>query len=133
MVLEKEIIIVRQIEIPEAYIRLRSDGIVYVFHKENVTLDIELQTRMVEIFIEITGNQKANFIFESDEGFVFTREARENSIKIEDDSLVNASAIIVKNLASRIIANFFIKVTKPKVKYRMFGNVTDAADWLNSL
>lgn len=133
MVLEKDIIIVRQIEIPEAYISLRSDGIIYVFHKENVSLDVELQTRLVGIFKDITGNQKANFIFESDEGFVFTREARENSIKIDDDSLVEASAIIVKSLASRIIANFFIKVTKPKAKYRLFGNVKDAADWLNSL
>jgi hypothetical protein len=133
MVLENRTIILREIEIPEAFIRLRSDGIVYVFYKENTTLDVALQVRTIKLFREITNNKKANYIFHSDEGFHFTKEARENSIKIEDNSPVNASALIVTNLASRIIANFFVKVTKPKIKYRLFGTIEEAAKWLNTI
>ena len=133
MVLDPEITIVKQIEIPEAYIRLRNDGIIHVFYKENVTLDVALQNRMVALYREITNNGKANFIFQSDEGFYFTKEARENSIALEANTPVNASAVIVTNLASRIIANFFIKVNKPKIKYKLFGTVEEAADWLKSL
>lgn len=133
MVLERDITIIRQIEIPEAFIHMRSDGIVFVRFKENVTLDIALQERLVEVYRQIIGGGKANFIFLSDEGFFLTKEARENSITMEDNSPVGASAIIVTNLASRIIANFFIKVNKPKIKYKLFGTVEDAAKWLNSL
>ena len=133
MVLEPEITIVKEIEIPEAIMKMRSDGIVHVYYKENTTLDIELQERMVGVFRQMTDNKKANFIFESDEGFFLTTEARNNSIKLEQDTPVAASAIIVRNLASRLIANFFIKMNKPKIKYKLFGTVDEAAKWLKSL
>jgi hypothetical protein len=133
MVLEPEITIVNQIEIPEAFMRLRSDGLVHVYYKENTTLDVELQTRMVALYWQLTNNQKANFIFEADEGFFLTKEARENSIQLESHTPVKASAVIVTNLASRIVANFFIKMNKPKIKYKLFGTVEEAAKWLKSL
>lgn len=133
MVLERDITIIRQVEIPEAFIHVRSDGIIYVRFKENVTLDIALQERLVDVYRQLLGVDKANFIFQSDEGFFLTKEARENSIKLEEHTPVAASAIIVTNLASRIIANFFIKVNKPKIKYKLFGTVEEAAKWLNSL
>src|SRR4051812_43659408 len=123
MVIERDITIVKQIEIPEAYINMRSDGIVHVVYKENVTLDVPLQERMVEEYWRLTSYQKACFIFQTDEGFFLTKEARENSIKLEENTPVGPSAIIVTNLASRIIANFFIKVNKPKIKYKLFGTV----------
>jgi hypothetical protein len=133
MVLDPEIVITKQVEIPEAFIRFRSDGIVHVHYKENVTLDVELQIRMVAMFKEITGNRKTNFIFQSDEGFFLTEEARKNAINLEKETPVNASALIVTNLASRIIANFFIKMNKPKIKHKLFGTVEEAVKWLKSL
>ncbi len=133
MVLESEITIVDEIEIPEAFIRMRSDGIVHVFYKENTVLDVPLQLRMLDLYWKLTNNQKANFIFESDEGFFLTKEARENSVKLEASTPVIASALIVTNLASRIVANFFIKMNKPKIRYKLFGTVEEAAKWLKSL
>jgi hypothetical protein len=133
MVFEANSTIIKKMEIPEATICLRSDRIVYVAYKENVTLDVKLQTHMLDLFREITGNQKTNFIFETDEGFVVTKEARENAANLEKDTPVKASAMIVTNLATRLIANFFIKVNKPTLKYKLFGNHKDAIEWLNSL
>jgi hypothetical protein len=133
MVLDPEITIAKQVEIPEAFIRLRSDGIVHVFYKKNVTLNVELQNRMELLFKEITGNRKTNFIFQSDEGVVLTKEARENAIELEKDTPINASAIIVTNLAARIMTNFFLKVNKPKTKHKLFGTVEEAVKWLKSL
>lgn len=133
MVLEHEITILKEIEIPEAFIRMRSDNIVHVFYKENVTLDIGLQMRTNDLFRQITANKKTNFIFEADEGFVLTPDARDNAKDIEHDSPVAASAIIVKNLPSRIIANFYVKVVRPRINHKIFGNVADAAKWLKSL
>lgn len=133
MVLENKTIIQREIEIPEAFIRLRNDGIIHVYYKENTILDIELQNKAAALFRQLTNNKKANFIFEAGEGFHFTKEARENYAKLEQNSSVNASAIIVTNLASRIVANFFINVTRPKIKYKMFGALEEAVKWLNTI
>lgn len=133
MVLDSEIAIIKEVEIPEAFVRLRSDGIVYVYYKKNVMLDVELQMRMDRLFKEITGNRKAGFIFQSEESVVLTEEARKNAIRLEKDSAVGASAIVVSNLASRILANFFIKMHKPEVQHKLFGSVDEAIKWLKAV
>lgn len=44
-----------------------------------------------------------------------------------------ADAFLVKSLGVRIMANFFIKVTKPKVTTRLFTDEKEAVKWLESL
>lgn len=44
-----------------------------------------------------------------------------------------ADAFLVKSLPVRLIANFFIKVTKPKVNTRLFVDEAAAVNWLESL
>ena len=44
-----------------------------------------------------------------------------------------ADAFLVKSLPVRLIANFFIKVTKPKVNTRLFVDEPTAINWLESL
>jgi hypothetical protein len=118
MVVVPEITIVRQIEIPEASIKLRSDGIIMVNYKKNITLDVDLQVRMREIYLKLTNNKKSMFVFQADEGFALTKEARENSEKLAGSSPILAYAIIVNN---------------PKVAFKLFPNVDDAIKWLHTL
>ncbi len=128
-----EIKIVREIKIPEATVSLREDSIVHVYYHKNVVVDIELQARILEVFNELTGKKKTNFIFDADEGVIVTPEARDNAIVMEDQTPVLATAVVAKNLAYRLIANFYIKVNKPKGKYRVVKSVEEGAKWLNSL
>ncbi len=44
-----------------------------------------------------------------------------------------ADAFLVRSLPVRLIANFFIKVTKPKVNTKLFTDETQAVNWLESL
>lgn len=44
-----------------------------------------------------------------------------------------ADAFLVKSLPVRLIANFFIKVTKPKVNTRLFTDEKEAVKWLEVL
>lgn len=41
-----------------------------------------------------------------------------------------ADAFLVKSLALSLVANFFIQITKPKVKTRMFSDENQAVEWL---
>ena len=125
-------LILKEVEIPEATITLRSDNIIIVRYKRNTVLDVDLQVRMRRIYSELAGNRKVNFIFMADEGFSLTKKARDNSESTEN-SPIKAYAIIVNNLAYRIIANFYYKVNKPKVPYRSFPTVRDAIHWLHTL
>ena len=130
MVAVSEIEIVKEIHVPEADILMRADGIVHVLYKKNVTLDIELQMKMFHLFKELTGNVKHPFVFSALEGVVVTKEARDNAIVIEDESPVSAVAVIADNLAYRLIANFYLKVNKPKNPYKVFKKMDEALAWL---
>lgn len=132
MILDKELSL-KHIEIPEAHIVLRHDEIVHVHYKKNTVLDVELQTRMRVIYHQLAGGKKLNFIFSADEGFVLTKEARENGPMIENDSPILFYALVANSLPYKIIANFHIKVTNPRANYKVFTNVNAALNWLQSL
>lgn len=85
---------------------------------------------MLVIYWQIT-KIKRPFIFTGGEFVTVSKEARLNATKMESLTPVAASAIVVQNLAQRIIANYYYKFNKPKTPYRIFKDVEKAADWLN--
>ena len=130
---ETEVKIIRQIELTEATLSLREDGIVLVFYNDNTVIDIPVQLKMADAFNQIANGIPSLFIFTAGEGVAITKEARDNALKLEDSTPIKASAVVADNLAYRIIANFFLKVQKPKGKYRVVANLEDAIKWLKSL
>lgn len=130
---EIEVKIIRQIELTEATLSLRDDGIVLVFYNDNTVLDIPVQLKMADAFNQIADGIPSLFVFTAGEGVTITKEARDNALKLEDSTPIKASAVVADNLAYRIIANFFLKVQKPKGKYRVVANLEDAIKWLKSL
>jgi len=64
-------VILKEVEIPEAIITLRSDDIIVVRYKRNTILDVELQLKMRAIYGELTNNKKKNFILSYDYHITF--------------------------------------------------------------
>ena len=58
-----------------------------------------------------------------------TKEARDYFSMNNRDSKVIAFAILIKTPLSRIIANFFIGLNKPRVPIKIFTNEDVAIDW----
>lgn len=133
MVTDLEIKVIKQIKHPEATISLREDGIVHVFYHNNTVLDVPLQLRMADSFNIIADGKKSLFIFQAGENVIVTKEARDNALSLEDSTPILAIAVIANNLAYRIIANFFIKVQRPKGKYRVVENMNEGVKWLKGL
>ena len=133
MIMDSNIKIIRQIKFPEATLSLREDGIVHVFYNDDTVLDIPLQLKMAEAFNQIADGKPSLFIFEAGENVQITKEARNNALKLEDSTPILASAVIAHNLAYRMIANFFLKVQKPKGKYYVVANIEEAVKWLKGL
>lgn len=133
MTIPSNITIVKQIKIAEATVSLLDNGIVHTYYHDHTVLDIDLQLKMASIFNEIADNKKSYFIFEAGDGVTITKEARDNALKLEDSTPILASAVVAQNLAYRMIANFFLKVQKPKGKYKIVGNIEEAISWFSSL
>lgn len=125
--------IIKEINLPEASISLREDGIVHVHYNENTIVDIPLQLKMLEKFHEITGGKLTPFIFTASDGVQVTLEARNNAIKTEENTPCYGTAVIVTNTAYKLIANFYLKFNKPKRPYKVFSNKEVAVKWLKTI
>ncbi len=120
------------VEIEEAIVSLREDGIVHVHFKKYVEITVELQGRMYDIYNEICGNGHKPFLFTADEFFSITKEARDNAIIMEGLYPGSASAVLATSLAYKLVANFYLIVNKPKSPYKVFNNEEDAVEWLKT-
>ncbi len=131
--LEKEAVyIITEIDFPEANVSLRSNGIMYVLFKENCVLDVSLQIRLFEAYDKITQGKLIPYLFLADDGVIVTKEARENSIELEEKTPRSASAIVVTSLAYKLIANFYLQFNKPKKPYKVFSTKEAAIEWLSN-
>ncbi len=133
MPLDPSVKTIKEIKFPEATLSLREDGIIHVYYHDNTVLDVPLQLRMADAFNEIADHKKSLFIFDAGDNVIVTKEARNNAITLEDSTPIKASAVIAGNLAYRMIANFFLKVQRPKGKYRVVANLKEAVSWLKDL
>jgi hypothetical protein len=122
--------IIKEVDLKEVNISLRSDGIVYVFFKENCVLDVALQHKMLGPYNEITEGKMTPFLFMADKGVTLTKEARDNAIVMEKITPCSASAVVVTNLAYKLIAHFYMQFNKPLRPYKVFSNKGEAVEWL---
>ncbi|MES2566840.1 MAG: hypothetical protein V4565_08235 [Bacteroidota bacterium] len=130
---EEKIITVKEIDLKTIHIALKSNGIVYVLFKDQCTINIELQNKLLVLYSDITDGKLMPFIFLAAENVSVTKEAKQNAIFIEEQSMVGASAVIVNNFAYKLVANFYLKINKPKRPYKVFSNEQDAVAWLKTI
>lgn len=117
------------IETKIALISVDENGIGFQHFKDNSILDVAEQLENLVAIIRVTQNRPTPFVVSAGKNVIVTKEARDNALSLESQSPINASAIIVQNLAYRLIAEFFIKVQKPKNPYQIFTNKDSAIEW----
>ncbi len=122
--------IIKKVETAQYIIGVRDDGIIHVFYKEHAELDVKLQLEMLDVYIELCENKPYPFIFEAEEYITVTKEARDNALSLEDKSPLAVSAILVKNLAHKLIADFYLKFNKPRRPFKVFKSFEEGIDWL---
>lgn len=126
-------LILKEIDLIDVNLKLISNNIVYVHLKDNCEININWQEKMLKVYEEITEGKRMHFLFTAGDGVSITKEARDNATKIEDQSLIGASAVVVDNLAYKLIANFYLKFNKPKRPYKVFSNKSEAVLWLKTI
>jgi hypothetical protein len=120
----------KRLENDQVIVTLRGDGIVHVSFLPNTEITVEFQQVLLNMYNEVTGGKKSLFIFDGGEFVSITKDARENAVAIEETTPTKASAIVVKNLAQKIIADFYYKVNRPKQPYKVFWQFDKAIEWL---
>jgi len=109
-------------------------NIVFYRIKQDQTVDVAEIKEMIENVKEFIGEKEHYAIVDFGANLGSTKEARK--VYAELPYILKyrmADAFLVRSLSVRLIANFFIKVTKPKITTKLFTSEQDAVKWLENL
>jgi len=130
---EKVYTVLKEIKHPLYTLILRSDGIVQQNTTDNAFFNISATQDFVSdlekitegvphLILKIPGSHAS--LDNESLSYMATHEALRFSI---------AEAVIVRNLAQRIIGNFYLKFEKPVVRVKLFTKIEDAENWLDMI
>lgn len=125
--------ILKKIETNDFIVAKREDGLYHIFIKDYVVVNLKVQSEMLAAAKEITEGGKGFFIYEAGHKCNVTKEARDNSIVIENESPNLATCVYVQNTVYRMIALFFSRINKPKQPFWAAGDFQEGINWLKSI
>ena len=106
-------------------------NILFLRVKQEQVVDVAEIKEMLANVKEFMGEKRHYAVIDFGSNLGSTTEARK--VYAEDPFILKyriADAFLVKSLSVRLIANFFIKVTKPKTTTRLFTSESDAIKWI---
>ncbi len=89
--------------------------------KQDINIDVDEINEMIDYVKEYVGNKKHFAIIDFGESVNSSNESRK--VYAESEYLLEfrlADAFIVKSLPLKLVANFFIRVTQPRIKTKSF-------------
>jgi hypothetical protein len=122
--------IVRAITLSFAELSLDDNGIIRVNYLNGAIIDVPEKKELFKAYLELTNDVKSLFIFKAQSNVNFSKEAKRYSIRIEPFQPFMAIAVVADNLAYQLIADFYFKIYKPKVAYKVFKSEEKATEWL---
>ena len=107
---------------------LRPDGIVQLVWGPGVAMGLEDAIAAIDAMTKLTGGQRSPLLVDVHDTGPQDRPARVEFVRRGD--LVSAVALVVATPLSRMMANFFLTVSKPMAPTRLFDDEASALAWL---
>lgn len=105
-------------------------GIMFVLVKSGTHITPEVQEGFLQLYSQVNPGKDVPFVFEGGEFITVSKEAIDNAYELEFRAPLSASALVVKNLAQRIMADFYYKFKKTYKPVKVFRELDDAIQWL---
>lgn len=122
--------IIRLIEHESVLVGLRSDNVIHVEFKENSEITLNVQQHLLKSALELAQGKYLPVIYEAEPFVSISKDAKKNANEMEDDFPHTATVVVVKNLAQRILADFYYKVRPVKRPYKIVTDFEKGIDWL---
>ena len=124
--------IIREIVLPHSHLKLRSDGIVQITYPDHFDFTLKESIESVNAIGEIT-NCVPHVILKIPGKYTSVdHDCRDHVAKGDGARFSIAEAFIIKSLAHKILANFYIKVYKPQKPTHFFSDIPSAEKWLKT-
>lgn len=111
--------------------RLYENKIFHVIIKEGEKVTMEM-VKDGYAFLDLNGKGRFYNIYEFKSFSDIEPEVRNWSASNEDNGYTFLDAIVINNFAQKIIADFYLKVNKPKQTTKIFNSIDKAVDWVVS-
>lgn len=118
------------VENDHAHVTFDDQGIMFVLIKPGTHITPEVQEGFLELYNRVNPEGKVPFLFEAGEFITVSKEAIDNAYDLEFRAPLSASALIITNLAQKILADFYYKFKKPYKPLKVFRNKEEAIKWL---
>lgn len=122
--------IIRTIEVEGTLVSLLEGNIIRIVPSENVDYSIALMEKLQVAKKELIGDQKYAVLMVAPRMGDMDKEAKEFAAGEFTNRNVVAKAIVLKNMGTRLLVQFFIKLNKPIVEHAIFENEHEALVWL---
>ncbi|MDP1803174.1 MAG: hypothetical protein Q8L81_17565 [Bacteroidota bacterium] len=111
---------------------LKHDDVVYIHTFEDAAIEIPEIDELNKNLRDLVEDRPCYLIVIPGIGSISSPEARKYAAKQKGKNII-AEAIIINNLAIRLLANFYMKVNRPEQKIKLFSNEISALAWVHSL
>ncbi|MFQ5335754.1 MAG: STAS/SEC14 domain-containing protein [Flavobacteriales bacterium] len=118
---------------PVSLTSLTDDGILVLRYFDDLDYDLEKAKAAVDFHQRLSIPRPVRMLIITGRGGSMTPEAREYLAKEEHNRYRKAVAVVVNNLAHRLIANFYGKHYPTDYPYRVFQTEEQALQWLRQL
>ena len=124
--------VVQEIHLGFANVRLVSGGIVRLEIFGDIVIGYREAREINDAIGIISGGKECLVLIMADEITQFNNESMDFSASDEGLRYTIADALVVKSLAQRITANFYLAVNAPRKPSRIFNSERHAIEWLQS-
>ncbi|MBC7863472.1 MAG: hypothetical protein IAF38_10885 [Bacteroidia bacterium] len=107
-------------------------GIILVHFKSKSVITVEEQAVNFAAHLKFSGGKAHCILYTADEFVNFTPEARQRSKELEPEINFLAAAGLTKNLAYKIVADFYVRFNKPQKPFKNFSDEKKALEWLRT-
>ena len=125
--------IVKEIGLDFAKIQLLKNQIIRVEMFNDVTIDFNECCEINNAIGELANHKESLIMMVPGDNTHFSSEARDFSASEEGMKYTIGDAIVVRNLAQKILISFYLKFNKPPKPSSAFSTEEQAMNWLLSL
>ncbi len=123
-------IITKKTETDAACVNLGNDGIIRVMVKRKTEVNAAVLKKLYTVFNEIENGEPYAFIYYTEDSSVTVTEEGRTFAKEEENSFPKiCDAVVVTNLAHKLLANFYLRFNKPNYPFKVFSKMEDAEKW----
>lgn len=119
-----------EIETRTMWVRLDDEGVIWVRHKPQVTLELEDARELLAAEARLLPAGKHPILVDLRHVKSMTRECRRFLAGIEPAKIHTAGALVTHTPIGRALGNFFLGINKPRVPLRLFTVENEALGWL---